>query len=141
MNLTARIKNSARNILVGASLAGLVSSCQPSTPESVVYTTIKGEPLSAETGSSHGNTYLAGALRMSDNKVVLFYADGGRTMIDLAALINSEINDDDNEPVELYGIACKDDSFLVWTIMANGIFLTGKEDLNDYEINFCLYQK
>ena len=129
-----RFKKSLTTLLMGASLAfgGCDNSSSNSATSQPSYKTISGKPLSVAVAYGSLNGSLSTVIENNTGKILAFVPDyfGSSTRENCSkaeALIQSEINDKDNEDIELTGRYETNTSvselkpvFIITTVKANG---------------------
>lgn len=140
-NLYQRLKNLGKGLLVTGGLFALLSGCTPTPAKNKSYinkdleglVTIKGEPLSCEmavAGHYVSTEVVISIVIKSDGKYILAMRYGGGDMenyVKAAAAVNSEIVDNDNEPITISGRDFDGGKyrggkyFKIRTVEANGI--------------------
>lgn len=111
-------------------LASLVGGCQDvkiqsNTPQVEYSSSMKGHVVSMEVVGKDGNTSglsLSLVLKNEAGQYVLAHRkfDFNLNLSDVAAVIRSEMNDNDNEPIELRGIEPYENAITFNEVRANG---------------------
>ena len=109
--------------LVAGTLLGCSGGASKENEPESKYETITGLPLSVGEFYDHGYGSIATIIVGGEGKIILAEYFGGlntKTAAKAQALIQSEIADGDNEPIELRGSYQADGTFKMQSLKANG---------------------